>query len=134
MTGTDLVPYDPIRHRRDEALVERSFWRKLRRYGRHIPFLRDAVAAYYCARDPATPLRVKAVLMGALAYFVMPADMVPDIIAWLGFTDDATVVMAAIQVISPHIKERHHVQAQAAIDRLVPDDEAAQPTRTPVSQ
>jgi uncharacterized membrane protein YkvA (DUF1232 family) len=60
--------------------------------------------------------------MGALAYFVMPADLVPDFIAWLGFTDDATVVMAAIQVISPHIKNRHRDQAQAAIDRIVPEE------------
>lgn len=127
MSGTDLVPYDPApydpgRHRRDAARVERGFWKKLRRYGRRVPFLRDAVAAYFCARDPETPLQVKAVLMGALAYFVMPADLVPDFIAWLGFTDDATVVMAAIQVISPHIKNRHRDQAQAAIDRIVPEE------------
>jgi uncharacterized membrane protein YkvA (DUF1232 family) len=121
MAGTDLAPYDPAQHRRDEARVERGFWRKLRRHGRRIPFLRDAVAAYCCARDPETPLRAKAVLMGALAYFVMPADMVPDIIAWLGFTDDAAVVMAAFRAIAPHIKERHHLQAQAAIDRLAPE-------------
>jgi uncharacterized membrane protein YkvA (DUF1232 family) len=122
MSGTDLVPYDPGKLRRDAARVERGFWKKLGRYGRHVPFLRDAVAAYYCARDPETPLQVKAVLMGALAYFVMPADLVPDFIAWLGFTDDATVVMAAIQVISPHIKNRHRDQAQAAIDRIVPEE------------
>lgn len=126
MSGTDLVPYDPApydpgRQRRDEAQVDRGFWRKLRRYGRHVPFLRDAVAAYFCARDPETPIQVKAVLMGALAYFVLPADLVPDFIAGLGFTDDATVVMAAIQVISPHIKDRHRDQAQAAIDRLAAD-------------
>jgi len=121
MSGTDLVPYDPSRHRRDEAQVDRGFWTKLRRYGRHVPFLGDAVAAYFCARDPETPLQVKAVLVGALAYFVMPADLVPDFIAGLGFTDDATVVLAAIQVISPHIKDRHRDQARAAIDRLAAD-------------
>lgn len=121
MTGTELVPYDAARHRRDQAEVDRGFWRKLRRHGRRVPFLKDALAAYYCARDPMTPVRVKAVLMGALAYFVLPADLVPDFIAGLGFTDDATVLLAAIQTISPHIKDRHRDQAQAAIDRLAAD-------------
>lgn len=127
MTGTDLVPYDPEKLRRDEARVERGFWTKLRRHSRRVPFLKDALAAWYCARDPATPVQVKAILMGALAYFVMPADLVPDFIAWLGFTDDATVLLAAIQAISPHIKDRHRDQALAAIDRFAP--EHASPAR-----
>jgi uncharacterized membrane protein YkvA (DUF1232 family) len=120
MTGTDLAPYDPAGFRRDEARVGRGFWNKLRRYGRRVPFLEDAVAAWYCARDPATPLRAKAVLMGALAYFVLPADLIPDIVALAGFTDDAAVLFAAIRTISPQIKDRHRVQARAAIDRIAP--------------
>lgn len=122
MTGTGLAPYDPDRYRRDEARVDGGFWTKLRRHGRRVPFVGDAVAAYYCARDPLTPLRVKAVLMAALAYFVLPADMVPDLIAGLGFTDDAAVLMAAIRSIAPHIKDSHRTQAQAAIDRIAPEE------------
>lgn len=124
MTGTGLAPYDPDRHRRDEARVDGGFWAKLRRHGRQIPFLEDAVAAYYCARDAETPLQAKAILMGALAYFVMPADMVPDLIAWLGFTDDAAVLLAAVRSIAPHIKDRHRTQAQETIDRIVPEEAA----------
>jgi uncharacterized membrane protein YkvA (DUF1232 family) len=124
MTGTGLAPYDPDQHRRDEARVDGGFWAKLRRHGRRVPFLGDAVAAYYCAGDPGTPLQAKAILMGALAYFVMPADMVPDLIAWLGFTDDAAVLLAAIRTISPHIKDSHRAQAQATIDRIVPEEAA----------
>lgn len=122
MAGTDLVSYDPVRHRRDTAQVSRGFWAKLRRHGKRVPFLADALAAYYCAVDPRTPLQVKAVLMGALAYFVMPADMVPDIVAWLGFTDDATVLYAALRTISPHITDEHRERARTAIDRIAPDE------------
>ena len=123
MAGTDLVPYDLAKLARDEARVDRGFWRKLRRHGRRIPFLKDVLAAFYCARDPATPIQVKAVLMGALAYFVMPVDMLPDIVLWLGFTDDATVLLAAYRAISPHVKDRHRDQAQVAIDRMAPEIE-----------
>jgi uncharacterized membrane protein YkvA (DUF1232 family) len=50
---------------------------------------------------------VKGVLLAALAYFVIPTDMVPDVIAGLGFTDDATVLATALGVVGTHIKPRH---------------------------
>lgn len=125
--GRDLVPYDPDKLKRDQARVERGFWSKLRRHVRHVPFVEDAVAGYYCALDPATPLQVRAVLFGALAYFVLPIDLVPDVIAWLGFTDDAAVLYAAIRTVAPHIKNRHRAQAKLAIDRLA--DDAPAPRR-----
>ena len=49
-----------------------------------IPFAEDLVAAYYCALDRDTPGYVRAVLFGALAYFVLPIDVVPDFLAGLG--------------------------------------------------
>jgi uncharacterized membrane protein YkvA (DUF1232 family) len=118
MAGKDLVPYDPDKLKRDQAKVERGFWTKMRKYIRRVPFVEDAVAGYYCALDPATPLQVKAVLFGALAYFVLPIDIVPDFIAWLGFTDDAAVLYAALRTVAPHIKAAHRAQAKTAIDRM----------------
>jgi uncharacterized membrane protein YkvA (DUF1232 family) len=108
---------DPRRLARDEARVDAGFWRKVRRTLGRVPFLEEAVAAYYCAKDSETPLRVKAVLMGALAYFVVPTDVIPDFIAALGFTDDATVFLMAAQAVRGHVTERHRVQARAALER-----------------
>ena len=85
MTGRELVPIDPESYARDKARVEQGFWNKVRRTLGHVPFVEEAVAAYYCAMDPQTPLQVKAILIGALAYFVVPTDMIPDFIAWFGF-------------------------------------------------
>lgn len=114
-TGTDLVPYDPERIAADERLVRRRFWAKLRTVLGKIPFAEDAVAAFYCATDPATPTRVKAVLFGALAYFVLPTDMMPDFIAVLGFTDDAAVLMAAVQAVRSHLRPDHYERARVAL-------------------
>ena len=61
-----------------EAPDERRFWTKLRRVIAHIPFAEDLVAGWYCAIDRDTPTRVRAVLFGAIAYFVLPADAIPD--------------------------------------------------------
>ena len=127
MAGKEIVPYDPIKLRRDQAKVERKVWDKLRKYIRQVPFVGDLIAAYYCAVDPVTPLHVKAVLFGALAYFIMPIDLVPDVIAWVGFTDDAAVLYAALRTIAPHIKDHHRQQAKAAIDRLAGDTSASRP-------
>ena len=47
------------------------------------------------ATDSATPLPIRATLFGALAYFVMPFDFIPDIFLGLGFTDDAAILVTA---------------------------------------
>lgn len=100
---------------RNERTVREGFWRKMARVAGRIPFAEDAAAAWFCARDPATPLRVKATLLAALAYFVLPADVVPDFIAAFGFTDDATVLMAAIGLVSSHMKPAHRADARKAL-------------------
>jgi uncharacterized membrane protein YkvA (DUF1232 family) len=100
---------------RNERTVREGFWRKVRRLAGRVPFTSDLVAAYYCAMDPATPFRARAILLGAVAYFVMPIDVVPDAIAVLGFTDDATVLATAIAVAGAHILPKHRDDARRAL-------------------
>ena len=127
MTGKDIIPYDPRNDqkvqdprvfRRNEARVTRGFWAKLRRGVGRVPFLEEAVSAYYCAFDPQTPRPVKAMLLAALAYFVVPSDMIPDFIAGLGFTDDATVLYATIQLVAHHIRDSHRERARRRLADL----------------
>ena len=124
-TGRDLVPYDPARFERDKARVENGFWAKVRRVGARVPFLEDALAAYFCATDRGTPLRVKAVLMAALAYFVVPTDMIPDFLTGLGFTDDATVLLLALQTVRGHVTDAHRDKARKALEDARGDGETA---------
>jgi uncharacterized membrane protein YkvA (DUF1232 family) len=105
-----------------EKMVREGFWAKLRQAMGRIDFAREAVAAWYCATDPATPMRVKAILIGALAYFILPVDVIPDVIVGLGFTDDAAVFWAAWKAVSSHIEERHRARAAAVLDSENPDD------------
>jgi uncharacterized membrane protein YkvA (DUF1232 family) len=97
---------------------ERRFWAKLRRVLARIPFAEDGVAAYHCAMDRDTPGYVRVVLFGALAYFVLPTDMVPDMLAGLGFTDDASVIAAAIAAVGRHLEPKHRDAARKSLDRL----------------
>jgi uncharacterized membrane protein YkvA (DUF1232 family) len=100
-----------------ESRVRRDFWKVARRAAGRIPFMTDLVAAYYCALDPQTPLRVRAMLMAALAYFVVPLDFVPDFILAFGFTDDVAVLSGTIALLSKHIGDRHRAAARRALGR-----------------
>lgn len=100
---------------KNERTVKRSFWRKLTRVAGQIPFAEDAAAAYFCAVDRQTPARVRATLLAALAYFVVPTDLIPDFIAGIGFSDDATVLMTALGIIAAHLKPQHREQARKAL-------------------
>ena len=95
--------------------VKKGFWRTLKRAARQIPFAENLVAAYYCAFDPRTPARVRAVLLAALAYFVLPIDAIPDFIAGIGFSDDASVLLLAIATVSAHITAEHRAAAKRAM-------------------
>jgi uncharacterized membrane protein YkvA (DUF1232 family) len=97
----------------DEQIVREKFWHKARRTLGRVPFTEEAVAAFYCATDGATPLAVRATLFGALAYFVLPFDVIPDFIVGLGYTDDAAVLLMAYTACKTHITESHRARARA---------------------
>ncbi len=105
----------PARMARNERIVRDGFWRKLRRTLGRIPFAEDAVAAFYCATDSTTPLHARAIMLAALAYFVLPIDLVPDALTVIGFTDDATVLATAIAVAGAHIKDEHRAKAKRVL-------------------
>ena len=103
---------------RDAERVLRGFWKKARQVAAGLPFAEDLLTAYYCAFDHATPLQVKAALIGALAYFVMPFDLRPDFLPLIGFGDDAAVLLAALRVVAGHIRPEHREAARAALARM----------------
>jgi uncharacterized membrane protein YkvA (DUF1232 family) len=99
-----------------ERYVRRRFWRKVLRTLGRVPFIDQAIAAYYAAIDPATPRYAKGMLMAALAYFILPADTIPDVLAVLGFSDDAAVLFMAVKTLSAHIKPEHVQHARAFLE------------------
>ena len=105
--------WDGAKH--DEERVRRAFWPKAKRVAARLPFAQDLLAAYYCAFDRQTPMPVKAALLGALAYFVLPFDFMPDIMPLLGFTDDAAVLATAIRMVAAYIRPEHRAAAERAI-------------------
>ena len=118
------APLDPSRAlvphvvKLNSRLVQRRFLPKLRRLARHLPFAEDALALFFCALDRETPARTKGLLLAALAYFVLPTDVIPDWIPGLGFGDDAAVIAAALALAGGAIQPRHREQAREKLDQI----------------
>ncbi|HEY3029560.1 MAG TPA: YkvA family protein [Bradyrhizobium sp.] len=102
---------------KDRESVRKRFWIKLKRVVAGLPFTEDLLAAYYCAFDKQTPRHVQVALLGAIAYFILPFDFIPDMMPILGFTDDAAVLATAIRLVATHIRPEHRDAARAALKR-----------------
>jgi uncharacterized membrane protein YkvA (DUF1232 family) len=113
----DAFSWDVAKLARDEAYVRRGFWAKVRRIASALPFVEDLLTAYYCAFDRDTPRHVQAALLGALAYFVLPFDIIPDMLPVLGYTDDAAVLATALKLVASHIRPEHRAAAKRALAR-----------------
>ncbi len=94
-----------------------SFWDKLKRFalkaGKEV--IEKALWLYYAAQQPNTPAWAKTVIYGALAYFVLPVDAIPDAVPVAGFTDDLGALAAALGTVAIYVTEE--VKRQAA-DRM----------------
>ena len=82
-----------------------KLWNKLKKVARKAG--RKAVyyvlVLYYVARDPAVPSSLKLKIVGALGYFILPLDIIPDAILGLGFTDDLAALAWALFKIKKYI-------------------------------
>lgn len=122
---TDPLPREvslvPASVKVNERRVTRGFLPKLKKVVARVPFASDLVSVWFCARDPETPMPAKALMMAALAYFVLPTDAIPDMIAGIGFTDDAAVLAAVIATLGRTLKPRHKTAAQDLLEKLARD-------------
>ena len=126
MATEQTMDFEPAaRLAEDPARVRKEFWKKLKRVAAKLPFVEDLLAAYYCAFDRQTPRHVQAALLGALAYFILPFDFMPDLMPVLGFTDDAAVLATALRMVASNIKPEHRDAARAALSRGLENDAAA---------
>jgi uncharacterized membrane protein YkvA (DUF1232 family) len=116
-----LAPVAPAEERRRERRVREGIWRTVRRAAAHVPFMDEVVAGYFCALDEKTPTRVRGTLLAALAYFVLPLDFVPDFILGLGFTDDVSVLLAALGAVRAHVTPAHRAAARQVLEDAARD-------------
>lgn len=106
-----------------------KFLEKAKKYGTSIGFksLHAALVLFYTLKDPSLPKQDRMIILGALGYLILPADLIPDIIPVVGFADDAAIIIAAvgkvINSVSDESKVKAHQQLKAWFKEAYPYSE-----------
>ncbi|MEY4752744.1 MAG: hypothetical protein RJA44_419, partial [Pseudomonadota bacterium] len=94
-----------------------SFWAKVSNFakvaGREV--IEKALWLYYAAQRPETPPWAKVAIYGALGYFIMPIDAIPDLAPVVGYSDDLTVLGGALVTCAACINDEVKVRARAKL-------------------
>ena len=99
---------------------EDKLWKKVGKIAKKagIKLIYYVLLLYYVLKDPSTPARYRMVIMGALGYFILPADVIPDLLPFAGMADDWAALIAAVSfvasAITPAIKEKAKAQLREA--------------------
>ncbi|NLY27901.1 MAG: DUF1232 domain-containing protein [Alcaligenaceae bacterium] len=104
-----------------------GFWQKLGRRGGALGrgVLEKSLYLYYAVQNPETPAWARRVIYGALGYFILPLDAIPDLAPLLGYTDDLSVMAAALATVSFYITPQVKEQAQTKLASWFPGAQVA---------
>lgn len=88
-----------------ETFDEDGFWEKIKNYAKEAgkEVIEKALCLFLAAQEADTPMWAKSVIYGALAYFVLPVDAIPDAIPLAGYADDLGALAAAISTVAIYI-------------------------------
>jgi uncharacterized membrane protein YkvA (DUF1232 family) len=115
-----MDPELPTRYRAGRWYSPENLGRKISRYGlvagRKIVL--SAITLYHCLRDKDTPGWAKGVIVGALGYLILPADLVPDIIPGAGYGDDWAALVAALGTVAAYVKDEHKIRAAVQAEKI----------------
>lgn len=111
MENNELQTMEVNEHKLEEKI--QSSWH---RAGRKL--IETVLQLYYSFRDNDTPNWAKAVIIGALGYFITPVDAIPDFAPLFGFSDDLGMMLSALAVVAIHVKEEHRQKAREIASKI----------------
>jgi uncharacterized membrane protein YkvA (DUF1232 family) len=96
------------------------FWTKCKRVvrsaGREV--VEKALCLYYAMLRPETPAWAKATIVGALGYFILPFDLIPDFIPFVGYTDDLAAILGALRTVAKFVDADVKEKAMRQVEKL----------------
>lgn len=90
-------------YKKGEEFVNEELWTKLEKAGKRISFARDIKALFRYMRDPYVSWHRKAIVVGALIYFISPIDAIPDLTPLIGYLDDLGVITAVLKFLGSEL-------------------------------
>jgi len=100
-----------------QEFEEKSFWEKVGEVAKKagLKVIYAALLLYYVMMSKNTPAKDKALIAGALAYFVSPIDIIPDGIPVVGFADDLVVLLFVLKTVRQNVTDEIKNQAKAKL-------------------
>lgn len=91
-----------------------KLWEKIRKFSKRAgsSVIYAVLLLYFTLQKPEIPLKVKATIVGALGYFILPIDIIPDVAIGVGYIDDLSLVMVALFQVAMYIDEDVKKQAK----------------------
>lgn len=97
--------------------AEERLWSKMKKFAARLGGKATyyVLVLYYVLQSPDVPLSNKTMILGALGYFILPLDLIPDLIPALGFTDDIAALTLAYKAIQSSITPEIKARAEAKV-------------------
>jgi len=83
--------------------IDSQLWTKLEKVGKKISFAKDLLALYHYLIDKNVSWHRKAIVAGALIYFIVPIDTIPDLVPLFGYMDDLGVIAATLKFLGSEL-------------------------------
>ena len=104
---------------------DNRFWKKVERVAKKVgaTVLLPVFTLYYMLQDDKVSLQHKAYIVGALGYFILPIDLIPDgILPVIGFTDDIAVKTLVLKLVKDSITPEIKARANARVSEIIGTD------------
>lgn len=99
-----------------------KLWRKVERVAKKVgaTVIRPVFLLYYLLHDKNVPVNHKAYIVGALGYFILPFDLLPEaVLSVLGFTDDVAVMALVLRLVKDSITPEIRAKADLKVAELL---------------
>ena len=111
---------EKLKSKYQKKYTEQSFLEKLKNHSKKIggELLHKSLLLYFSAQRKETPTWAKATIYGALGYLIAPIDTIPDLTPFLGYSDDLTIIVAAVATVVSYINEDVKAQADQMFEKI----------------
>ncbi|WP_390620595.1 YkvA family protein [Oceanobacillus picturae] len=104
----------------EEHFSEERFWKKVQKFSKKAgtSVVYAVLLLYYTLQKPDVPMKVKATIVGALGYFILPLDVIPDFAIGAGYADDLSVVLFALIQVAIYVDDEVKLKAKNKLKDL----------------
>lgn len=90
-----------------DAYSDDSFWGKMKGVAKKVGAkgIYYALILYYVLQKDDVPKSSKALIIGALGYFILPIDLIPDLMPIVGYTDDIAGLLLVVKQVWMYVDD-----------------------------